>query len=144
TQELGSISLYDKNSLVAWVVRTDSDFISDDWQNDPHRPVEGFDGVETVARSALCFRLRAGEHIVGVFSRQSEQPGALVSYALALLASIADQVAVIVRNAQLYATTRELVDTLARDYLPSALLRRHAATTGTSLERQVILAQLLH
>lgn len=144
TQELDSISLYDKNSLVAWVVRNDSDFVSDDWQNDPHRPVEGFDGVETVSRSVLCFRLRAGKHIVGVFSVQSEQAGAFDGDARALLASIADQVAVIVRNAQLYATTRELVDTLARDYLTSALLRQNAATIGTSLDREVILAQLLH
>lgn len=143
TEELSSISIFDKNSLVAWVVRNDSDFVSDDWQNDPRRPVEGFDGVETEMRSVLCYRLRAGKHIVGVFSVQSDQPGAFDKDAQALLASIADQVAVIVRNAQLYATTRELVDTLARDYLTASLLRQNAATIGTSLDRDVILGQLL-
>lgn len=143
TQELSSISVQDKNSLVAWVVRNDTDFVTGDWQNDPRRPVEGFDGVETEIRSVLCFRLRAGKRIVGVFSVQSDQPNAFDQDARTLLASIADQVAVIVRNAQLYATTRELVDTLAREYLTVSSLRQNAAAIGASLDREVILAQLL-
>jgi signal transduction histidine kinase len=143
TLELSSISIHDETSLVAWVVRTESDFISDDWSSDPRRPVVGYGGIDTHARSVLCFRLRAGQHIAGVFSVQSSRPNAFDKDAKVLLASIADQVAVIVRNAQLYSTTRELVDTLAREYLTASSLRQNAATIGTSLDRQVILAQLL-
>jgi GAF domain-containing protein/two-component sensor histidine kinase len=143
TQELDSISVHDEHSLVAWVVRNDSDFVSDDWQNDPRRPVRGYEDLTVLPRSVLCFRLRAGKHVVGVFSVQSDQPHAFDEEARALLASIADQVAVIVRNAQLYSTTRELVDSLAREYLTASTLRQNAATIGTSLDRDVILAQLL-
>ncbi len=143
TLELDSISVHDEESLAAWVVRSDSDFISDDWQNDPRRPVRGYEDLTVLPRSVLCFRLRAGRHVVGVFSVQSDQPHAFDEEARAVLASIADQVAVIVRNAQLYSTTRELVESLAREYLTASTLRQNAATIGTSLDRDVILAQLL-
>jgi GAF domain-containing protein/anti-sigma regulatory factor (Ser/Thr protein kinase) len=143
TQELDSISIDDENSLVAWVVRNDSDFVTGDWQTDPRRPVRGYEELSVLPRSVLCFRLRAGKHVVGVFSVQSDEPNAFDEEARALLASIADQVAVIVRNAQLYSTTRELVDSLAREYLTASTLRQNAATIGTSLDREIILAQLL-
>ncbi|MDT8305613.1 MAG: GAF domain-containing protein [Anaerolineae bacterium] len=143
TEKLDSISIDDENSLVAWVVRNDSDFVSDDWQNDPRRPVRGYEELSIVPRSILCLRLRAGKHVAGVFSVQSDEPNAFDKEARALLSSIADQVAVIVRNAQLYSTTRELVDSLAREYLTASTLRQNAATIGTSLDREVILARLL-
>jgi GAF domain-containing protein len=143
TQELASIAIDDENSLAAWVVRNDTDYLTDDWQNDPRRPVRGYEELTVLPRSVLCLRLRAGNHVAGVFSVQSDEPNAFDEEARALLSSIADQVAVIVRNAQLYSTTRELVDSLAREYLTASTLRQNAATIGTSLDRDVILAQLL-
>lgn len=140
---LAPVSLHDKRSLVAWVVREKQPLITGDWLHE-EAPVPGI-GVdpEQPSRSILCFPMQAGEEVIGVFSVQSDRPGEFDEDAQHLLASIADQVAVIVRNARLYSTTQELVDTIAREYLAAASLRQTVSAIGTSLDLDDILSQLL-
>lgn len=141
--ELSPVSLDDERSLVAWVVRENRPFVTDDWEkDDPPVAGIGFD-PEGPARSILCFPMQAGDEVIGVFSVQSDRPDEFDEDARHLLASIADQVAVIVRNARLYSTTQELVDTIAREYLTAASLRETVSAIGTTLDLDQVLDQLL-
>jgi len=141
--ELSPVSLDDERSLVAWVVRENRSFVTDDWEkDDPPVAGIGFD-PEGPARSILCFPMQAGDEVIGVFSVQSDRPDEFDEDARHLLASIADQVAVIVRNARLYSTTQELVDTIAREYLTAASLRETVSAIGTTLDLDEVLDQLL-
>ena len=136
------VSFRDQDSLFAWVVRHNRPFITGDWHHD-ERPVSGIDLIDAVPRSIFCYPLRIGDEVVGAFSVQSHRPHVFSDDDYRLLSSIADQVAVIVRNARLYSTTQGLVDKIAREYLTAASLRQAIASMGTSLDREAILDFLL-
>ncbi|MDX1686339.1 MAG: GAF domain-containing protein [Candidatus Promineifilaceae bacterium] len=136
------VSVHDQDSLFAWVVRHNRPFITGDWHQD-ERPMAGVELKDAVPHSVFCYPLRIGDEVVGAFSVQSHRPHVFTDDDYRLLTSIADQVAVIVRNARLYSTTQGLVDKIAREYLTAASLRQAIASMGTSLDREAILDFLL-
>lgn len=136
------VSIHDQNSLFAWVVRHNRPFITGDWHHD-ERPLPGIDLKDAAPRSIFCYPLRIGDEVVGAFSVQSDRPQVFSDDDYRLLSSIADQVAVIVRNARLYSTTQGLVDKIAREYLTAASLRQAIASMGASLDREAIVDFLL-
>jgi len=136
------VSIHDQDSLFAWVVRHNSPFVTGDW-HDGERPTAGIELNDAVPHSVFCYPLRIGDEVVGAFSVQSHRPHVFGDDDYRLLTSIADQVAVIVRNARLYSTTQGLVDKIAREYLTAASLRQAIASMGTSLDREAILDFLL-
>lgn len=140
--DIGPLSIHDQDSLFAWVVRHNRSFVTGDW-HDEERPVAGIELKDPVPHSILCYPLHIGDEVVGAFSVQSYQPHVFSDDDYRLLASIADQVAVIVRNARLYSTTQGLVDKIAREYLTAASLRQAIASMGASLDREAILDFLL-
>lgn len=137
-----AVSVDDPKSLFAWVVRNNRPLISGDWQNE-EQPVAGVELKDAGPHAVFCYPLRIGDEVVGVFSVQSHRPHVFSEEDYRLLTSIADQVAVIVRNARLFSTTQGLVDKIAREYLTAASLRQAIASMGTSLDREAILDFLL-
>lgn len=137
------ISVRDPDSLVAWVVRHNVPYFAGDWES-AEAPVSGIlEGHGRAPRTVLWLPLRAGDEVVGAFSVQSRQPDAYDENSYRILHAIADHVAVIVKNAQLYSTMHKLVDNVIGEYLVSAALRRAIAEIGTTLELEAVLQRLL-
>lgn len=137
--------MYARNtdSLTGWVVLHKQAYATADWWNDD-KPVRGVsaNGMDT-PRSVICVPMVSGDEVVGALSVQSDVSNAFSESAFHLLVSIADHIAIIVKNARLYSKTQELVDVLAGEYLTSAAMRQAIATIGTSLELDVILEHVL-
>ena len=140
--QIEPVSIRDPDNLFAWVARHNRPFFTGNWQRE-ERPTPGVELKDAVPRSVFCSPLRIGDEVVGAFSVQSDRPHVFSDDDYRLLASIADQVAVIVRNARLYSTTQGLVDKIAREYLTASSLRQAIASMGASLDREAILDFLL-
>lgn len=135
------ISLQNEHSLVAWVIAHNMPYATDDWRADDG-PVKGIEGVGD-SRSIMCVPMRVGEEVLGVISIQDNEPAAYDASDYQTLTAVAAHVAVIVKNARLYTTARELVGIGARDYQTAVALRQAIAAISTSLEQEEVLNRLL-
>ncbi|MBC7258584.1 MAG: GAF domain-containing protein [Chloroflexi bacterium] len=94
----------DAEGIVPWVARTGEPLVVNDVQADPrYRPGPSIGDV----RSELAMPLRFGKQILGVFDLQSQEPNAFDAEDLPVLQALADQIAVAVRNATLFAAQQE-------------------------------------
>ena len=84
-------------------------------------------GDEKRTRSAVAAPLRIGERIIGILSVQSYTPNAYTPADLHLLTGVADQVALAIQNARLFAQTQEALHTTAQLYRLTAAF--NAAST---------------
>ncbi len=86
-------------SIIAHVFRTGKIYLSSDTRIDPvYLASEGLDGI----RSELALPLRYGHSLLGVLDIQSEQTDAFSPGDITALSTLADQVAVALRNVRLY------------------------------------------
>lgn len=84
-------------SIIAHVFRTGGPYLARDTQTDPIRSMaEGLEGI----RSELALPLGSGHSPLGVLDIQSEQTDAFSQGDIAALSTLADQVAVALRNVQ--------------------------------------------
>ncbi|MCJ7551554.1 MAG: response regulator, partial [Anaerolineae bacterium] len=96
-------------SIIAHVFRTGETYLSSDTRTDPVY-LKSKGGAEI--RSELALPLRFGHSLVGVLDIQSEQADAFSPGDIAALSTLADQVAVALRNARLYDEVRRLNEDL--------------------------------
>ncbi len=90
-------------------------------------------------RSELCLPLQMGQQIMGVLDVQSERPSAFDAEEIQVLQNLADQIAIAIRNAQLYAAEQQ------RRRFAEALERAGRALSSTLNLNQVseqVLAQI--
>lgn len=99
--DLGTVLNVDlQQSLIAHTLRTGNPYLCPDVHNDPrYMPI----GSLPDTASELVLPLKFGDKLLGVLDIQSEQVGAFEPEDATVLQSIADQVAIALRNAQLYA-----------------------------------------
>lgn len=135
------ISLLDERSIVAWVITNNQPFATDDWLTGD-TPVKGIVKDEA-PRSLICVPMRVGSEVLGVISIQSDKVRAFDTIDFQTLTAVASHVAVIIKNARLYAVSQELVERGARDYQTAVALRQAIAVISTSLEPSHIVKQLL-
>ena len=96
-------------SIVAHVNRTGRSYFTNDTAADPlHMPGPGLDGI----KSELALPLFFGQSLLGVMDIQSENAGAFSPGDIAAVSTLADQVAVALRNTKLYAEIRRLNEDL--------------------------------
>lgn len=69
-----------------------------------------------LTRSEAVIPLRARSQVMGVLSAQSEQPNAFDAPTIAILQTMADQVAVAISNARLFAESRQALDATHQAY----------------------------
>ncbi len=90
--------------IVPWAARTGEPLVVNDVQADSrYRAGPRIGDI----RSELAVPLRFGKQILGVFDLQSPEPNAFDPEDLPVLQALADQIAVAVRNATLFATREE-------------------------------------
>jgi signal transduction histidine kinase len=105
--EPGSIvfSLNTAPSIVALVCRTGEYYLANEVTIDPHyRAIEKLPDT----RSELALPLQVGRNMIGVLDIHSEQGDAFDSEDKTVLQTLADQIAVAIRNAQLYKLEKKL------------------------------------
>ena len=96
-------------SIIAHVFRTGKTYLSNDTRTDPVYLIsEGLEGI----RSELALPLRFGHSLLGVLDIQSEQTDAFSPGDITALSTLADQVAVALRNVRLYNEVRRLNEDL--------------------------------
>lgn len=140
--ELVPISVFDRQSLMTWVIRNNEPFATEDWHK-ADRPVPGLMGDDPLSRSVLCFPMQVKDAVVGVISIQHPDPHHFDESDYYLLAAIAGHLAVIIDNANLYTTTNELAEHSARQFRMAEALQKAAAIVSTSLELDVVLDHIL-
>jgi len=140
--ELPPISVFDRQSLMTWVIRNNEPFATEDWQT-AERPVPGLLSEDPNPRSILCFPMQVKDAVVGVISIQHPEPHQFDESDYYLLAAIAGHLAVIIDNANLYTTTNELAEHSARQFRMAEALQKAAAIVSTSLELDVVLDHIL-
>ncbi len=140
--ELPPISVFDRNSLMTWVIRNNEPFATEDWQT-AERPVPGLLSEDPNPRSILCFPMQVKDAVVGVISIQHPEPHQFDESDYYLLAAIAGHLAVIIDNANLYTTTNELAEHSARQFRMAEALQKAAAIVSTSLELDIVLDHIL-
>lgn len=97
--------------LVGWVMANGRALHLDDVTQHPHyRPAE----LIPHTRSVLILPLRMGTHVQGVLDLQSQQTAAFSAEDEQLFQLIADQIAIAVRNGQLYEQTRHFNERLEK------------------------------
>lgn len=90
--------------IVPWVARTGEPLVVNDVQADSrYRAIPNIGDI----RSELALPLRFGKQILGVFDLQSQERDAFDPEDLPVLQALADQIAVAVRNATLFAAQEE-------------------------------------
>ena len=100
----GHVSVKSAQSLAARAVRSGQAVIendvtaSPDFAPDPRLPK---------VRSALALLMTSGQRTIGVLAVQSDQPNHFAAQDVKVLTSLAEQVAIAVRNAQLFAQAQE-------------------------------------
>jgi signal transduction histidine kinase/CheY-like chemotaxis protein len=98
-----------ERSIIAQVCRTGVLYLSNDTRNDPrYLPAEELPDI----RSELALPLRFGDAVLGVLDIQTEAVGAFSPEDISALQMLADQIAVAIRNARLYAEVRRLNEEL--------------------------------
>ena len=135
------VSMNDKNSLAAWVIENNIPYVTDDWHQED-KPVPGIRGGGN-PQSIICVPMRVGNEVLGVISLQHNKPNAFDASDFQTLTAVSAHVAVIVKNASLYSTARELVDKGSHDYQMAVALRQAIASISTSLEQGEVLTRLL-
>ncbi len=102
-----------RQSITTWVARQGRPLLVPDVHQEPlYMHVESL--PDTLAE--LAVPLQVGGEILGVLDVQSDRPGQLVQEQVPLLETMAAQVAVALRNAQMYAAQRALADQKAALY----------------------------
>ena len=104
-----TIPINTTRSIIAHVFRTDKTYLTSDTATDPVYLIS--DGLEGI-RSELALPLRFGYSLLGVLDIQSEQTDAFSPGDITALSSLADQVAVALRNVRLYEEVRRLNEDL--------------------------------
>lgn len=140
--ETSSISIFDRSSLMTWVIRNNEPFATEDWLA-AERPVAGIIMSEPQARSILCFPMQVKDAVVGAISIQHPEPHKFDESDYYLLAAIAGHLAVIIDNANLYTSTNEMAEHSARQFRMAEALQKAAAIVSTSLELNVVLDHIL-
>ncbi len=135
------VALNNEESLVAWVVAHNMPVFMTDLEQDS-LPVPGLYKGPT-PNSIICVPLRVKDEVIGAISVQSSEPNFYTAVHYQAMMAIAAHVAVTIKNAKLYATTRELVEQGSDDYQTAVALRQAIAQISTSLERDVVIEQLL-
>lgn len=135
------VSLHHKDSLVAWVIAHNMPVFAPDLTKDS-LPVPGLHEGST-PHSIICVPLRVHDEVIGAVSVQSDEPDFYTAVHFQAMMAIAAHVAVTVKNAKLYAITRELVEQGSDDYQTAVALRQAIAQISTSLEKDVVIEQLL-
>jgi PAS domain S-box-containing protein len=90
--------------MVGWVGRYSKTLIANDVSIEP-RYVNLFPGV-IPTQSALCVPIRAGREIIGVLDVQSPQLNAFDENNVMVLETLADQIAIAIKNARLFEEVR--------------------------------------
>jgi PAS domain S-box-containing protein len=101
TVEVESLPVDSEKSIVAAVIRSGEPIYVLDTQHDP-RFIDA--GLET--RSELCVPLKVEERVIGALNVECEQADALGRSEQQLLSALADQAALAIENAHLYAEMR--------------------------------------
>ena len=140
--ELDPISIFDRNSLMTWVIRNNEPFATEDWLT-AKRPVPGRLAEDPHPRSILCFPMQVKDAVVGAISIQHPEPRQFDESDYYLLAAIAGHLAVIIDNAHLYTTTNELAERSTRQFRMAEALQKAAAIVSTSLELDIVLDHIL-
>ncbi|MEM7115638.1 MAG: GAF domain-containing protein [Chloroflexota bacterium] len=135
------ISIYDAGSLAVWVLTNNLPYATDDWPADA-KPVPGLSPLGS-SRSIMCVPMRVGDEVLGVLSIQSNVRNAFDASHFQTLTAVSDHVAIIIKNANLYTQTQNLVELGARDYLTAIALRDAMSAIGTSLEQEVVIKNYL-
>jgi signal transduction histidine kinase/FixJ family two-component response regulator len=120
-------------SIVALVARSGKAHSSPDVENDPHYM---FRAELPDARSELALPLHIGPRMVGVLDIQSDQFSAFDAEVAKIFQSLADQVAVAIRNAELY-------DLQNRRRSQAELLERIGRTLSSTLDIKDVQARIL-
>ena len=136
-----TIPINNQQSLVAWVVRNNLPFATDDWVTEAP-PVPGIVAPDDVS-SVICVPMRLGDEVLGAISIQHHHVAAFNASDYQTLMAVAAHAAVIIKNAQLYSSARQLVDKGARDYQTAVSLRQAIASISTSLQQSEVAQQLL-
>lgn len=140
-QRLTPLSSLEDASLTAWIISNNRPYMTGNWLVDD-KPVMGvIEGKEPL--SVLAVPIATAYDVVGVVSLQSSLENAFTEQDLYRLQAVANQVATIVHNAQLYEQARSLVEQSVHDYQTAVSLRQAIATIGTSLDTNVIARNLL-
>ena len=96
-------------SIIAHVCRTGTAYLSNNTKLDPHYlPADRLENI----RSELTLPLRFGDALIGALDIQSETAGAFSAEDVTALTTLADQIAVAIRNARLYAEVTHLNEDL--------------------------------
>lgn len=96
-------------SIISHVCRTGAAYLCNDTHGDPH--YLSTEGLEAI-RSELTLPLRFGNTVIGALDIQSEAQDAFAAEDVATFTTLADQIAVAIRNARLYAEVTHLNDDL--------------------------------
>jgi signal transduction histidine kinase/CheY-like chemotaxis protein len=92
-------------SIIAYVARTKTPYLTNNAMTDAHYLLT--DDVGNI-QAELALPLVFGDAVLGVLDIQSDAPGAFVPEDVAALTSLADQIAIAMRNARLYLEVRRL------------------------------------
>jgi len=138
-----SVPMDHPQSLAAWVVSHDWPFFTGDVAT-AEPPVSGMaDENAPDSRSILWLPLRAGTEIVGALSVQSKQQSAITESTYQVLHALANHIAIVLKNAQLYSTMQTLVDKVVGEYLISSALRQSMSELNNSLSMDDAIEKLL-
>ncbi len=135
------IALNDEKSLVAWVISNNVPFFTANLSQEV-MPVVGI-YTNAPPSSVICVPLRVADETIGAISVQSDEAYHYTAVHYQAMMAIAAHVAVTVKNASLYTTTRRLVEQGSDDYQTAVALRQAIAQISTSLEKEVVIEQLL-
>ncbi|MCA9942076.1 MAG: GAF domain-containing protein [Anaerolineales bacterium] len=135
------LPLSNKDSLVAWVIRNNIPFATENWPIEA-KPVPGISGDGT-PHSIICVPMRLHGEVLGAISIQSDQPDAFDAADFQTLTAVAAHVTVIIKNARLFSQTQELVERGTHDYQTAVALRQAIAVISTSLQADAVVNHLL-
>ncbi|MCA9971223.1 MAG: GAF domain-containing protein [Anaerolineales bacterium] len=138
---LPPLSSLDENSLAAWVLVNNRPYVTGNWADDD-KPVPGISQGKLPA-SVMIVPLVTRHEVIGVLSVQSTEANRFDGEAFELFRAVAEQCAVLIRNAQQYDEAHALVHEGMQDYQTAVSLRQAIAVIGTSLDVKVILRNML-
>jgi len=98
--------------MIGWTVETGQPLLANDVSHEP-RYIPGFLGKVTLAKSELCAPLKLADRVIGALDVQDTRLNAFDETDLMAMETLADQVAVALENARLYAEARHRAERLA-------------------------------
>lgn len=102
------VEIYLEKGMIIWAAMTGQIAAANDVSADPHYVNVYPDMINT--RSELCIPLKIGERVYGILDLQTPELGAFSSEDIEALSTLADQIAMAIKNSLLY---REAQDELA-------------------------------